>query len=68
MAQPKILEAIANLGPACAGPNSTVSKMTREEVTQYPDRMIGTVSAIPQYSQWGTGKIQINNRIWIKVK
>ena len=54
--------------PVCAGPNGTVSKMTREEIIQYPDRMIGTVSAIPQYSQWGTGKIQINNRIWIKIK
>lgn len=54
--------------PVCAGPNGTVSKMTREEVREYPDRMIGTVSAIPNYETWGTGNVSVNGRIWIKVK
>lgn len=54
--------------PVCSGPNGTVSKMTREEVMMYPDRMIGTVSAIPNYSEWGTGKVKVNNRIWISIK
>lgn len=53
--------------PVCSGPNGTVSKMTREEVMMYPDRIIGTVSAIPDYEIWGTGKIKVNGRIWIKV-
>ena len=53
--------------PVCAGPNGTVSKMTREEVKEYPDRMIGTVSAIPNYETWGNENILVNNRIWIKI-
>jgi hypothetical protein len=53
--------------PVCSGPNGTVSKMTREEVMMYPDRMIGTVSAIPTYETWGSGNVAINGRIWIKV-
>ena len=51
----------------CAGPNGTVSKMTREEIREYPERIIGTVSAIPSYETWGTGNVKINNRIWIKI-
>lgn len=53
--------------PVCSGPNGTVSKMTREEVKEYPDRMIGTVSAIPDYETWGSNNIKVNGRIWIKV-
>lgn len=53
--------------PVCSGPNGTVSKMTRKEVMQYPDRMIGTVSAIPDYDTWGTGNVEVNGRIWIKI-
>ena len=53
--------------PVCSGPNGTVSKMTREEVMMYPDRMIGTVSSIPNYETWGTGNVSINNRICVKV-
>lgn len=58
----------ANIGrPVCSGPNGTVSIMTDEE---YRDRgycAIGTISAIPEYEEWGTGKIKVNGRIWIKV-
>lgn len=54
--------------PVCSGPNGTVSKMTREEVMMYPDRILGTVSAIPEYKTWGTGNVAVNGRIWIKVK
>ena len=53
--------------PVCSGPNGTVSKMTREEVMMYPDRMIGTVSAIPDYEIWGSGNVKVNGRIWIKI-
>ena len=52
----------------CAAPNGTVSKMTREEIREYPERIVGTVSAIPNYETWGTGEVKINGRIWIKVK
>lgn len=54
--------------PVCSGPNGTISKMTREEVREYPDRIVGTVSEIPDYEIWGTGNVKVNNRIWIKVK
>ena len=52
----------------CAAPGGTVSKMTREEIITYPDRIIGTVSAIPEYETWGEGNVPVNGRIWIKVK
>ena len=54
--------------PVCSGPNGTVSKMTREEVCKYPDRMIGTVSEIPTYEIWGEKDIVVNNRIWIRIR
>lgn len=52
----------------CAGKNGTISKMTREEIIQYPDRIVGVVSEIPEYKTWGTGNVAVNNRIWITVK
>lgn len=51
----------------CSGPNGTVSKMTREEIITYPERIIGTVSAVPDYETWGQNNVSINGRIWIKV-
>ena len=52
----------------CAGPNGKVIKMTREEVREWPDRIVGTVSEIPEYETWGSGNVKVNGRIWIKVK
>lgn len=52
----------------CAGPEGKVMKMTREEIREYPDRIIGIVSEIPEYETWGSGNIAVNNRIWIKIK
>ena len=54
--------------PVCAGPGGTVSKMSREEVMMYPDRIVGTVSEIPEYERWGTGNVKVNGRIWIRIK
>lgn len=51
----------------CAAPNGTVSKMTREEIKEWPDRIVGYVSAIPSYEYWGEGGVKVNGRIWIKV-
>ena len=42
--------------------------MTREEIREYPERIIGTVSAVPNYEIWGSGNVEVNGRIWIKVK
>ena len=52
----------------CSGPNGTVSKMTREEIKEWPDRIIGYVSAIPSYEVWGENNVSVNGRIWIKIK
>ena len=52
----------------CSGPNGTISKMTREEIKEWPDRIVGYVSEIPTYEYWGSDKVEVNGRIWIKIK
>lgn len=52
----------------CAGPDGKAYRMTREEIIQYPDRIVGVVSEIPTYETWGSGNVLVNGRIWIKVK
>ena len=52
----------------CSGPNGTVSIMTDEEEEKYPMRAIGTISEIPDYEEWGTGKVKVNGRIWIRIR
>lgn len=49
----------------CSGPNGTVSKMSRLETILFPDRILGTVSSIPDYEFWGEENIEVKNRIWI---
>lgn len=52
----------------CSAPDGTVDIMTREEIRDYPDCIIGIVSEIPQYETWGTDNVKVDGRIWIKVK
>lgn len=52
----------------CANFDGTVCKMTREEIKEYPDRIVGTVSEIPTYEVWGDGNVSTKNRIWVKIK
>lgn len=54
--------------PVCSGPDGTVSIMTDEEYQKYGYCAIGTISAVPDYEEWGTGKVKINNRIWIRIR
>ena len=55
--------------PVCSGPNGTVSIMTEEEEMKYPSRIIGTISAAPDYEIWHGGTdIVVDGRVWIKVK
>ena len=54
--------------PVCSGPYGTVSIMTEEEEEKYPSRIIGTISEIPTYDIWGTQKIKVDGRIWIRVR
>ena len=64
-----------HLGDAlCSAPGGTVDVMTREEVREYPERMIGTVSEIPKYDVWMGGTqenpqpVEVNGRIWVYVR
>lgn len=50
----------------CASENGKVCKMTREEIKEYPECIVGIVSEIPKYEKWNN--LEVNNRIWIKVK
>lgn len=56
----------------CAAPGGLVDIMTREEVINYPDRIVGTVSCVPDYEEWGggpdRGPVKVDDRIWIKVR
>lgn len=66
------------LGAAvCAAPGGTVDIMTREEIREYPERIVGTVSEIPNYDIWHAGgsvkdgpteEIKVNGRIWVYVR
>ena len=45
-----------SLGAAvCSAPGGTVDIMTREEIMMYPERIVGTVSEIPDYDIWKGG-------------
>lgn len=58
----------------CAAPDGTVDIMTLEEERLWPTRIVGTVSCVPDYEEWGGGKladrpaVKVNGRIWIKVR
>jgi len=43
-------------------------RMMREEIIEFPDRIVGVVSEIPTYETWGTGNVKVDGRIWIKIK
>lgn len=52
----------------CSGPDGTISLMTRAEIKEWPDAIVGYVSEIPTYDTWGTDNVPVNGRIWIKIK
>ena len=52
----------------CSGPEGTISLMTREEIREWPDAIVGYVSEVPTYDTWGTDNVSVNGRIWIKIK
>lgn len=64
-----------SLGAAvCSGPDGTVSVMSRREIRKYPERIVGTVSEIPDYEEWNAGTeehpetVKVDGRIWIYVR
>lgn len=67
------------LGDAvCSAPGGTVDIMTRKEIKEYPERILGTVSEIPDYDIWygggenendgGRDPVPVKGRIWVYVK
>ena len=50
----------------CSGPDGTVSIMTEEEERMYPGRIIGTISAVPDYEIWNE-TVKVNGRVWIRI-
>jgi len=42
--------------------------MTPEEEKDYPSRIIGTISAVPDYETWGTGNVEVKDRVWIRIR
>lgn len=52
----------------CSAPDGTIDIMTREEIREYPDCIIGIVSEIPNYEKWGTDQVNVDGRIWIRIK
>lgn len=49
-----------------AGENGKAVKMTRQEIINYPDRILGIVIEIPAQDTYND--IKINGRIWVKLK
>ena len=50
----------------CADKDGFATVMTRAEIANYPDRIIGIVSEIPTYDKWNN--VEINDRVWITIK
>ena len=66
---------VVHIGDAlCSGFNGTLSKMTREEIQKYPDRIVAIVSEIPDYEVWHGGTkedpkdVLVNGRVWVNVR
>ena len=58
----------------CTAPDGKVDIMTEEEIYRHPDKIIGVVSCVPDYEEWGGGEnadrpsVKVNGRIWVRVK
>ena len=52
----------------CSSADGKVDIMTREEIRDYPDCIVGIVSEIPNYEVWGSDNVKVDGRIWIKVR
>ena len=59
----------------CSAPGGTIDIMTRDEIKEYPDRIIGIVNEIPDYDIWepsltggGREPVHTNGRIWIDIR
>lgn len=51
----------------CAAPGGRAAAMTREEIREYPDRILGIVSEFPTYEIWND-TVEVKDRVWIRIK
>ena len=51
----------------CCGPNGTVTLMTREEIKEYPDCILGYTAGIPDEKTWSHPTVELKGRIWIRL-
>lgn len=49
-----------------AGEDGYAVKMTRQEIANYPDRILGVVTEIPTYEKYQD--VDVNGRVWINIK
>lgn len=54
--------------PVCGTKGGRIRLMTDEEATRFPWKILGTVSSVPEYKTWGDKEIEVNDRIWVKVR
>lgn len=54
--------------PVCGTKNGRIRLMTSKEAVQFPWKILGTVSSVPEYKTWGEKEIEVNDRIWVKVR
>ena len=52
----------------CATKDGRVRKMKWWEKLLFPEAIVGFVDEIPSYDEWGSDKIKVNGRIWIRVR
>lgn len=50
----------------CSGPNGTVSRMTRKEIVEWPDRILGYYVGTPEDEEFNG--VPVNGRIWIRIR
>lgn len=50
----------------CSGPHGTVSRMTREEIKEYPDRILGYYIGTPKEKEFND--VSVNGRIWVRIR
>lgn len=51
----------------CADKDGYATVMSRQEIANYPDRILGVVGEIPTYTKWNS-TVNVDGRVWVTVK
>ena len=54
--------------PVCASYDGKIRIMEPNEAKEFPWKIIGTVSSVPDYLTWGENNTKVDNRVWILIK